>query len=325
MNYCVSKCPSIGWVLDRKKHQCIKCHPSCKKCLGPTPNDCTSCHDPNAVLHGFSCLLQCPKGFTKNLLTHRCQKCHPTCTSCSGFGPNACTSCVNGLTLHNKNVKTGQCQSNCEPHKFKSKSLKCESCHSSCDSCYGPTSTNCLSCNKGYVYYKNTCRQHCPEGTFLKSKLQQCFKCHPLCKTCSGPMANQCESCKSTFFLEQSTCVIQCSSKTKPDMKNKRCDSCSNCQGQPGKPKNRSIQDPSIKAIRYILDDPKRNGVLSIAVMSVAFCITVFFIVLGVLQLHSTRHLCFNTKYTIIKSNIKHIDDDETSLLDGQLDLDEEA
>lgn len=306
--------------------KCKKCDSSCSTCVGPTSNHCTACSDPNAVLYGFKCKLQCPEGYFKNFRTHQCERCHPTCVSCAGMGSSACTSCVSGLRLRRDNQAMGKCISDCKPCQYKTKSSNCLSCHSSCKSCYGPTNTNCLSCLPGLVYYQNTCRKNCPVGTFFRRNfIQECVKCHPLCETCTGAMPSQCSSCQQSLFLEQSTCVIQCSSKTKPDLKNKLCKPCKECEGKPGKPRNRSVQDPSIATIKFLLDDPQKNGMLAFAVMSVGLCVSLFFIVLGVLQLRSTRHLCFKTKYTIIKANFNHGNEDEQSLMDNDMDNDEEA
>lgn len=326
-HYCVHECPSIGWFLDTKTQICKKCHSSCTRCVGPTSDDCIECSNSNAVLYGFSCKIRCPKGYFKNFRTRQCERCHPTCTACEGIGPSACTSCVSGLRLHHTNGAKGLCISTCKLCHYKDmKSFRCLPCDKSCRTCYGPTNTNCLSCSLNRVYFQNTCRKSCPAGTFFKTFTQECVKCHPLCKTCVGPKPNQCLSCLPRLFLEQSTCVIQCSSKTKADLKNKLCHPCKDClQDQPGKPKNRSIQDPSIAAIKFLLDDPKDNGVLMFAVMAIGLCVTFFVVVLGVLQLHSTRHLCFKRKYTIIKASFNHVNEDEKSLMDNDFDNEDEA
>jgi len=250
MHYCIRECPAKSWYLDTMQQKCMRCHSSCTKCIGPTSNDCITCSNSH-VLDGFSCRLQCPKGLFKNLKTRQCQKCHPTCGSCSAPGPLSCTSCVHDLKLHRNNSPAGKCISICKPGQYKSKLSKCLPCHSSCKTCYGPTSTSCLGCISGHVYFQNTCQKNCPTGTFFKHTLQRCFQCHPLCKTCIGSSPNKCSSCISTLFLQDSTCVIQCSSKSTLDLKNRICQPCEDCRAKPGKPKNRSVQDPTLQTLKF--------------------------------------------------------------------------
>lgn len=324
MHYCVRKCPKQGWFLNTETQSCTKCHPSCKECIGPSSSDCTSCSSSLAVLDGFSCGEDCPNGMFKNLEAKLCQKCHPTCELCSDGGPHSCTSCVKGLVLHVNKGGGGTCISSCQPGYYRDVS-QCRLCDSSCHTCYGPDSTNCLSCPSDNVFSKNTCRKGCPSRTFADDTSQRCKSCHSLCKTCVGPSSHQCTSCSLSLFLEDFTCVIRCSSKFIANIETRVCEPCNdNCPDVSGKPRNRSIQDPSVQTLKVLLQDPKTSGLLAFVIMSIILCFALFIILFGVLQLWSMGYICRTTKYTILKAeDLNETNEDGQSLIDGEWQDDE--
>jgi hypothetical protein len=327
MHYCVRECPKQGWFLDTERQACTKCHPSCRECIGPSSSDCIACLNPITALDGFTCRVECPSGTYKNIKTKLCQKCHPTCGSCSGQGPHSCTTCVKRLVMHN-DKGGGTCISSCQAGYYKDAS-RCRSCHSSCETCYGPEINSCLSCHSDHVYFKNTCRESCPSGTFVgviqDPTVRQCRECHSICKTCTGFSSHKCTSCSSSFFLENSTCVIRCSSRSIAKVKTRVCEPCGNsCPGVSGKPRHRSVQDPSVQTLKVLLQDPNSNGLLAFVILSIILCFVLFIIVFGVLQLWSMGYLCRQSKYTIIKAeDFNETNEDEQSLMDSEWKNDE--
>lgn len=65
---CVSYCPS-GMFADYDAKKCLKCHPSCSDCSGPSNMNCTHC------LSGYvfnpdsnQCSQTCPTGYFKSTI-----------------------------------------------------------------------------------------------------------------------------------------------------------------------------------------------------------------------------------------------------------------
>jgi len=87
-----------------------------------------------------------------------------------------------------------QCECSEGKYPIDTGSIKCESCDSSCESCFGPSSRECYECSSGYSW------------TGAK-----CIPCDNSCGDCSGPFATQCTTCKSGLFLYlNSTCIEGC-------------------------------------------------------------------------------------------------------------------
>lgn len=94
---------------------------------------------------------------------------------------------------------------------------ECRSCHASCGSCTGPTSSQCTSCNGLNVLHSGTCLSDCPVGTYadaqvakahesvswpclLTSLLQgRCVSCDATCRTCDTGSSTGCTACSGTF------------------------------------------------------------------------------------------------------------------------------
>ena len=265
------ECPTHGWVLDCNRQKCVKCHPSCARCIGPTVNDCIACSQPNTSLVGFSCKKDCTHGTFPNRIAGFCEGCHPTCETCSGPGVTNCSTCAKDLA---QNKSTGMCNSVCPQGQYPTDG-KCSNCHSNCRTCNGPDSTNCLNCPDDKLLYSFTCVDTCPDGTYAANKgsIRQCLQCHPVCEACYGSSMNSCTLCKSPLHIEGRMCVIQCSP-------------------------NHSIDEPSPcgneckTSARNKDNDSHKNSasVIAIAVGSVSAIIIVL-LVLGILKISSKRML----------------------------------
>lgn len=95
----------------------------------------------------------------------------------------------------------------------------CASCHPSCATCSGPTTTDCTSCATASPFFnpdQGTCLTTCtPVGKYANASTV-CEACDAACGTCSGPSASQCLTCTSstTPFLSSASCVSECPSGT---------------------------------------------------------------------------------------------------------------
>lgn len=109
------------------------------------------------------------------------------------------------------NAYTGKCVASCPPGTFLEISTKkCVVCHSSCYTCQGLTSNDCLtcyphaskvgsfgacSCDPGYymiIYFSS-----CPSPL----SCSYCNSCSSNCKTCSRT-SYTCLSCYTNYFLD---------------------------------------------------------------------------------------------------------------------------
>lgn len=305
-HYCIRECPKHGWVLDTSRQKCIKCHPSCSRCIGPTANDCIACSKPDTSLVGFSCKKECPHGTFPNRDTGLCEKCHPTCQTCSGAGADTCLSCAKDLV---QSQDKGTCGSVCPEGKF-SLEGKCEKCHPNCRSCNGPDSFNCLSCSQGKVFYNLTCVSSCPSGSFLTEQygIHQCQTCHPVCQSCYGFSSDNCRLCKSPLYLERGMCVVQCSPNHSIEEQTRSCHPCGRECKSSVIDRNRSVQYPNDSALKFVLVDPGKTGLSAIAIVAMSLAIVTFLVVFGILQFRSKKRMKY---YTSVECNGRAESDDE--------------
>jgi hypothetical protein len=103
-------------------------------------------------------------------------------SSSSSFSSLQCTSCLPGLFL-----SSSLCLSTCPSGTFPSNSTSsCQTCDSSCSTCFGSGNNQCTSCPAGSILVNGKCTTGttCPSGTFLaNSTVAECKACHPDCAT----------------------------------------------------------------------------------------------------------------------------------------------
>ena len=125
----------------------------------------------------------------------------------------------------------------------------CLQCHSLCDSCYGPNSTRCYTCNDYYVllsqgvggegelicgndgFLRNSsldvvqCVDECPVGSTLNNETNQCLcdqgyyqngslcsSCSSYCSECVNSTSSGCLRC--SYARYQGNCVMSCPQET---------------------------------------------------------------------------------------------------------------
>lgn len=79
----------------------------------------------------------------------------------------------------------------------------CIPCNSSCQTCFGESSDQCLSCSLPKLLLGSTCVAECPNGMFHSQVTHTCESCQATCESCSGPTNSDCLSCKGMRF----TCI----------------------------------------------------------------------------------------------------------------------
>jgi len=139
---------------------------------------------------------------------------NPTnCLSCQYF--DTCVKCSAGFL----NIDwTCGANGTCPAGFYADTATKyCQPCHSTCATCYGPSSHNCSTCASGRYFLNNECVV-CPGHGFyidLGNKTQfflnligQCKKCHSTCYSCTGPLDTQCTTCAVGRYFSGGKCII---------------------------------------------------------------------------------------------------------------------
>lgn len=160
-----------------------------------------------------------------------CSACDYTCSTC--VSSTACTSCGNS-TYSNRNISNGQCPC-LQGYYSQVGNQVCQSCHTDCLSCSGPTDANCILCNvkssknslnqcacfQGFERVNGVCT--CLPGRVTSAAGNLCIDpvtqsaCGsnqvPLSLLNSSPQSGASCSCLSTYFLIKGTC-LQCAANS---------------------------------------------------------------------------------------------------------------
>lgn len=206
---CTSTCGN-GFFTLAAPNRCLKCHPYCSICSGPSESECTGCvspyfYQPDSTLCRISCPIQ--KYYTSG---SSCLNCHPFCLTCSGPQQISCLSCD-----QDRYLKLNECQLDCGAGFWNDQSDQiCKPCSQFCADCFGPGETQCIYCITGYNLLKNqSCQPDCPSGTYRDqmSLNGDCKSCDQACSECSGPSELECLTCSQNYLLTpQNVCVSTC-------------------------------------------------------------------------------------------------------------------
>jgi hypothetical protein len=196
-------CPP-GFTLLASSGTCtpIACHPSCLTCNSPLSDACLTCPANARLLTLPSGVCECIPGQYMSP-QGQCLPCSSTCATCSA-DPVRCTTCRPGAILSSFST------CDCPPHSFFSAaSSLCQSCHSTCDKCFGPQSQDCIGCRSSLAtQISGYCV--CPSG-FAFDSAGQCtaIQCHSTCLTCTSPASSACTSCRQGEVLTLGSCLCQ--------------------------------------------------------------------------------------------------------------------
>jgi len=221
------RCKSIGYYkyTDPITHKdsCKQCDRLCKRCHGPTKNDCDECRTDDilhlAPIEGTSC--KCELTYfddsSKKLLAEICQKCADYCTRCENT-PDNCQECVDDIGVLFLYGNKCLCKKTAY-FDYYNTTLgynQCVKCHPLCIDCNGPFPTQCDSCDSsiGAIFVSpRTCT--CQPHFYYETSNAKCEICDALCGNCYGPTSTQCLTCNTAngaFYVENQSglCVSDC-------------------------------------------------------------------------------------------------------------------
>ncbi|KAL4469881.1 hypothetical protein ABPG72_011102 [Tetrahymena utriculariae] len=214
-----------GYYLNDNK--CFQCDSSCLSCFGQGSSSCSICSQSGYYIStklNNQCVPQCDTTQAQyvdsntNPQQYYCRQCSESCLICNNS--TSCTICKQGYYL-NGNI--------------------CSPCDSSCLSCFGPGSNNCLICQQSGYYISikqnNICILQCDTSQQQyvdnTTNLQQmyCKQCDKSCLTCSN--GTSCLTCNDGDYIIGSLCS-QCQlGYFMTDNQCTKCDdSCQSCSGQ---------------------------------------------------------------------------------------------
>ncbi|KAF8156715.1 TNFR/NGFR cysteine-rich region family protein [Crassisporium funariophilum] len=262
--------------------ECQRCPANCKtcdegitgsgRCLKPSvANDPSTCNCLNGLC-GANGQCACNAGFTTAddgtacakcspgfflTSTGDCQVCQLGCTACAD-GTGTCVTCKSGFSQDgNDRTKCNPPQSAtttgqvCPDESF-SNGASCSQCSSTCQTCTGGSSNDCIICASGLFTFNGGCVSVNSDGVCEGSALiadnnkRECDSCAAKCTTCRIPNFSvastfdqrQCTGCLPGFFLSDGKCVESCPSGTTVSSQDNltciKCDSsCGTCAGSP--------------------------------------------------------------------------------------------
>jgi hypothetical protein len=133
-----------GYFLDALDLLCKRCPPGCKTCTSAAATSCLTCYGGYHRLPTGECKIRCPAGFYLSVAANDCLLAAATCNT-ADTSAGTCTSCLTPT----ETLLNGACVAGCALGEyFETTNSSCTPCDSSCRTCTGPTSTDCLTCNK---------------------------------------------------------------------------------------------------------------------------------------------------------------------------------
>lgn len=130
----------------------VACDSSCSSCSG-TSTYCTACANLDQFSLNGTCVASCPMGFFSST-NATCLACHPDCATC---GPtfDTCLTCPSTRPVLSS---SGTCLQTCSSNQyFDHPTGSCVACSSSCETCSGNGSGDCLSCGSTATLSSGNC------------------------------------------------------------------------------------------------------------------------------------------------------------------------
>lgn len=200
-NKCLASCPLSTYETD--DYGCVSCHESCETCSGSNSSQCVSCPY-GRFWHEGRCAKECPAHHYADAPQKECIECPPGCSECN---KTTCISCLDDWKVNSKGRCVSQNSDKCDIDQYFDNGL-CKPCHSTCDSCDGPTEKACISCASPLILQGTKCVGKCNKGFYNERDSQICEPCLHACERCVAK--TNCTECKSGLQLQSGECATTC-------------------------------------------------------------------------------------------------------------------
>ena len=148
-----------------------------------------------------------PDSMTSVCLASNNTCCSPTCGT-NLYVSNEATivsNCPNGF--YGDNV-TNLCATTCSDGYWGDITTNlCNLCDSSCLTCNGPSSSNCISCLQT-IWLAGQCVSNCPLSDYYIATSNTCGLCDSSCQTCTGPTNVECLTCPTGYYILSHSCHL---------------------------------------------------------------------------------------------------------------------
>jgi len=153
---CVTACNGGEFIVN---NECRTCDSKCSSCFGVEDYECYGCVEDTSdyvgyFFYNYTCMEECPDGYYGDQFDLQCKPCKQNCETCTSY--DWCTSCVYGPYQLNQ----GECTYfSCLDTQYRTirPFLQCYDCDSSCLTCQGESSIDCLSCLDSHQLIGMTC------------------------------------------------------------------------------------------------------------------------------------------------------------------------
>ncbi|XP_059609032.1 furin-like protease 2 [Phlebotomus argentipes] len=222
-NRCYSACPLH--TFETEDYSCAPCHSSCLTCNGSSESQCITCKPGRFAIDG-KCVNSCPDGFYSDKKRQECLACATGCATCSTNG--VCLTCKDGWIKNKKGKCISAGSEICDESEFADNG-HCHPCHSTCESCTGPTERDCLSCSASLLLQNSRCVSACDDSYYMEAGV--CVRCLHTCTKCVSRM--NCTVCARGLQLQSGECRTTCAEGYYSDRGNcAKCYlSCHTCSG----------------------------------------------------------------------------------------------
>ncbi|KAJ8965046.1 hypothetical protein NQ314_004447, partial [Rhamnusium bicolor] len=200
-NRCLAACPTNTY--ETEDYGCTGCHESCETCKGSNSSQCISCLSGH-FWHEGRCVKECPAHHYADTHQRECIECPPGCSECN---KTTCISCLDDWKVNSNGRCVSQNSDRCDVDQYFDSGL-CKPCHSTCDSCDGPTEKACLSCANPFILQGTRCVGKCDKGFYNEKDSQLCEPCLHTCSRCVAK--TNCSECKVGLQLQSGECRTSC-------------------------------------------------------------------------------------------------------------------
>ncbi|XP_050300640.1 furin-like protease 2 [Anthonomus grandis grandis] len=200
-NKCLASCPPN--TFETNDYRCAPCDESCETCIGGNSSQCVKCPAGKYWNEG-RCVSECPAHHFSDFNQRECVECPPGCSECNA---STCISCLDDWKVNLKGRCQTQSSNKCDVDQYYDNGI-CKQCHSTCDTCDGPTERACLSCASPLILHGTKCVGACENGFYHEKETQICEPCLHTCAKCVAKM--NCTDCITGLQLQSGECHTTC-------------------------------------------------------------------------------------------------------------------